>query len=444
MNTIKIFSIVFYLLAFVSAGNAQTLEIHQMSVGAADAAVIVVRDVARMRDSVAAFKPALVMPTNPYELLKVALQNKVNLKGTVKKVILIDAAENELRSAKKVDDYLKQIGVNKTLDYTILSHFDKDHYGGFNYLFGELGYSVKQTAYHPNNTNKKYPKVNEGWRSCYVKKDSLKGKTKIAVVNDTEIDLGVENLQYIKLTCVVADCYVLGEDPTVAAQSHCPYSNNSNDHSIGWVLQYGAFRFYTGGDLNGLKSTYMETYMVDSLKAHDFADYTKFDNTLFPGKGHTCAIKLNHHGSEYSTDPYFLSVLLPKTVFVPCGYKHGHPTENVILDLETPDWTISEWGIVKQPNYIEKYYVTSLIKGREGKVGKIGTADSKGIVGGDLVLIVDDQNIDTQSKFYVYANGKTSAVFDKDKIKLGVTPVENSQYFQCHKTVKPSYIKNHP
>jgi len=451
MKAIKRSFIFSFLLVIISSGKAQTLEIHQMSVGGADAAVIVVRNVALMKQRVQSSKPALV-PANDYELLRVALQNKINLSGTVKKAVLIDAAENSAKYATKIHKYLQEIGVGKALDYVVLSHLDKDHYGGFKDLLGKWGYTVTFKAYHPDNITAGYPQASPTCNTSFFNHATLAavGKKEIARVNNTEINLGPENGIEIKLTCVVADCFVLGQNPAVD-HSHCPGSNDYNDHCVGWILQYGAFRFYTGGDLNGLFPKYaVETSLVDSLKRRDPAAFTEFVSGAVIPKGHTCAIKINHHGSDYSTNAYFLSTLKPKTAFISCGYHQGHrhPRPGVIADLEAPNWDISDWTAPNtlQPNTLEKYFVTALLNNLDPPVNAIGSPAVKGVVGGDLVLIVNDTNIATESTFAVYYNGRLSTALEGKK---GKDPNDKNvgglRYFTCHK--KPNamqpYFTNH-
>jgi hypothetical protein len=431
----------------------QTLEIHQMSVGPADAGLIIVRDTTELGKRIRNHIPAIAYPppNERYKLYKLAMDNDIDLSGTVLNVILIDAAEASAKYATKIDAYLKSIGAGKDIDYYILSHFDKDHYGGFKDLIGKYKYKLKTKAYHPDNVNTNYPKPSKTCNTSFFNKISS-GKRGIAKVNDTEIDIATINGVQVKLTCVVADCYTLGQDPSVSADSHCPYSNDYNDHSLGWLLQYGSFRFYTGGDLNGLfPKNPIETPMVDSLRKQDNALFTKFDNTAIP-KGHVCGIKINHHGSDNSTNAYFLSTLSPKTAFVSCGYHQGHehPRAGVITDLEQSPWNISDWIGTKVDNShlvnntLEKYYVTALLKSFTDIRKDIGKPTSKGIIGGDLVLLIDDSNISTESKFAVHYNGKISTVLEKNRGKdPNNKDVGDINFYQCHKSaaVQP-YIKN--
>jgi len=444
--------LLFLIFIFARSGVAQTLEIHQMSVGPADAGVIVVRDVVKLEAVVQKLHADSVpVAAKKYELLRIALRNKLDLKGTVKKAILIDAAENAAKYATKIDKYLTEIGVDKALDYVVLSHLDKDHYGGFKDLFKKYSYTVTTAAYHPD-TKKGYPQPSKTCNTNFFNQTAISTKKEIAKVNNTDIKLGTENGKNIQLTCVVADCYVLGQDPAIAAQSNCRYSNDYNDHSIGWILQYGAFRFYTGGDLNGLFPKFpIETAMVDSLETHDPASFTEFASVAAIPKGHTCGIKINHHGSDNSTNARFLSVLKPKTAFISCGYHagHAHPRKGVIADLEGANWDITDWNngvITLQPNTLKKYFVTALLKNLPAPVNKIGDGlpTSKGIVGGDLVLIVDDRNIATESKFAVYYNGRISSVLDGKKGKNPNNKDKGGlEHFECHKASSAQpYITN--
>ncbi|WP_167019773.1 MBL fold metallo-hydrolase [Chitinophaga sp. Cy-1792] len=69
------------------------------------------------------------MPANGLYWLKLAIDNNVNLSGTVQKAVLIDAGIGNAQ-ADKIKKYMKKMGISK-LNYTVLSHYNQDHFGGF-------------------------------------------------------------------------------------------------------------------------------------------------------------------------------------------------------------------------------------------------------------------------------------------------------------------------
>ncbi|MEO6037414.1 MAG: MBL fold metallo-hydrolase [Saprospiraceae bacterium] len=452
------FSLFWLLFALVFSCQGQTLEIHQISVGQGDAGLIVVRDTAKMRAALAKY-PRVVIPADRLLWLKLAMDSTVVLKGTIKKIVLIDAGAGA-EQGNKIDKYLTKIGAD-SLDYTVLSHYHIDHFGGFKQLL-DKGWAPKTAAYDRGN-DRVSPRPKTGCHKGYINPLADNGVVRRAARADaTDINLDSLGGNKIQLTCVISNGSTLGVDPNDHA--NWPGGNDENDYSVGWLVQYGAFRFYTGGDLNGLlsKKHAFETNLADSLITHDGSVFTSFTGMAMD-KGHVCSMKLNHHGGRESTSDYFLSVLRPTTVLVSCGYStsYYHPRIEVlkVLDSRTGErWDISDWKIpgTFMDNTIRQCYFTSMmdttiivqvafphLSVADRNVYKnIGQAAlSNGVISGDVVVIVDDNNISTESKYRVYWNGEKATA-----VVTGAIREPNSagtQYFQCHQATTLNYITNH-
>lgn len=403
------------------------LEIHHINVGTGDATLIVVRDPVSMKNKFTTHNVAL--PTSRYEWLKVAMETPIDLKGTVLKsqkglsqTVLIDAG-NDSSKAFKIERYLNEVGVTE-LGYVLTSHYHQDHLGGYPYLLGPVKNATGAKAFDRGDG---FPKGSSNFAKY---RDSIKGYTLIPVPApspvgkhiDTSIKLETGNMgQQLKLTCIATDTAVLNGSKVTGA-------SNQNDFGLAWLLQYGAFSYLTSGDLSGFNNgnyVDMETPMIQQV-------------ATLSGSAHVCACKLNHHGSRESSNPYFLSIIQPRTAVISVGdKKYGnnyHPHEEVIEDLEAPQWDVSSWSGKPHDNRlntIQHYYVTSLRKNLGNPRDQIGMA-GKGKIGGDIVIIVDDTKIDSESRYAVYWNGKKPGnVVKNDKDMRGCTP-KGIYYYVCH------------
>ena len=442
---------------------SQTLEIHQMSVGQGDAALIVVRDTGALAAKLQAAHVPLPKRAERYKMITLALDSGTNIAGTCNYAVLIDAGLGSVQ-AKKIKDYMDKIGVGK-VQVMMLSHFHADHVGGFKTLINTYGV-VPDSAFYRAYAGKK-PNPSTTSRKGFV--DVLRDQASNPVLrtadpNLTEINLGDPGNAAIKMTCITANGSVM-----YAPLAKRVVSNDENNYSVCWLIQYKGFRFYTGGDLNGMEYTLgdLETPMIDAVKSHDLAIFKDTAGDTVIPKGHICAFKANHHGGQESSNDYFLSQMKPKVALVSCGFSRSyyHPKIEVLKSLDAsyvPNWNVEAYqpehaGLPKLiPNTIKNYYLTSLMVDRDPKMldrdfnnlySKVGNlANTNGIIGGDLVLIVDDNNIDTKSNFAVYWNAEKPPVGVATGSLIDPAPVSSTKYYHCHKADNAAnvmFIPNH-
>jgi hypothetical protein len=155
-------------------------------------------------------------------------------------------------------------------------------------------------------------------------------------------DLFKLNTQYTlkntQMICLASDG-VIGDmrkaEPVGAATSTQP--RGENDLSFAFLLRFGSFRYYTGGDIDDAPGeTTMEQFLLDQLKT----DWTKTHMGRTPVPDfHACAIKVNHHGSANGTKAPFVDYFKPKVAVFSSGLQKFssdfHPSEQVVKRLAT-------------------------------------------------------------------------------------------------------------
>lgn len=404
---------------------SQTLEIHQLSVGQGDAGLIIIRDTARMRCNFINNTPSYFLPVNKIEMLPAALHNNIPLNGTVIKAILIDTGEGNSQ-ADHILNYMSKMGVAE-LDHIIISHYDKDHIGGAVKIMQTMNVgSVIDRGNVPTNSTGTYKK----YKNAIASKSTNRIIPKLGY---GEILCGANNRR-IEIFPTTVNSFVFADTPGTPARS-----KNENDFSLSFVLQYGCFRFFSGGDLSGFNSSNkkdIETPLALAIKGSDKACFRESSSATVLSKGHICAFKINHHGSDHSTNETFLSILQPRTCIISCGY-HGHfkhPRKDKIKLLESsnsPNWIDCDNNSVN--NTINQYYITSLYEYKDSFFRNIATASSTGVISGNVVIIVDDDNIETQSNFMIFWDGERpeNVVKNKDMRTPNSAGYKN---FNCHCT----------
>jgi glyoxylase-like metal-dependent hydrolase (beta-lactamase superfamily II) len=267
--------------------STATLELHFINVGQGDSILVVNRDKDELAKKVTEEPDA---PADPLDYLPYAIGKEMNLRGTVKKALLIDGGDDEYGG--DVVAYLQQHGVlDKDTEgfedklEVVISHFHDDHIGGLRSLFKKrIEETITETVKGRART-RLVPRLEPRYRPARVyltaldsredpKSDRLRWlrgdinaaagmpqPTAITLVRpggvvttpmmgdqNLTIDLGtgIDNIP-IELTAYAASRAVRGRSATHLGRKR----PDQNDRSIMFVLQYGSFRAYLGGDLAG-------------------------------------------------------------------------------------------------------------------------------------------------------------------------------------------------
>jgi len=303
--------------------------------------------------------------------------------------MLADVGEsywNSHNDALKIDSVIRQkYGDScQTIDYILISHVHLDHigyikadenqndellnenggvltegenllnpifYGGLAYLVKELGYEVGKTYfrdYLTHNPNKLPSmggtKTYRNWRAYLASPDgNATFNPTTAVLGSSQINLGSINSIPIIVDIIAIDgtttSNINGCDPAVyfdgidddirGDHSNDVLPPSENDLSIGFVLSFGNFQMFIGGDTSG--ENYESQY---GYKYHDMESCIA-DDSYFLQKysGHLEVLRVNHHGSSHSTNPKFTDVFDPKVAIFAVGDNNNYGHVNIdVLD----------------------------------------------------------------------------------------------------------------
>lgn len=244
---------------FSVACFAQQLEIHHIDVGQADATLI---------------------------------------KSPTGVTMLIDAGNNG-DGTNIVLPYLSSLGIT-SLNYVASSHYHEDHIGGLDEVINGLGTSNIGAVYDRGSDN--LPTT--GTFNDYAAAANATGR-RYTVTLGQIIDLGGG----VTLKCVATNGTVINYGTVSGA------TKSENDLSVGWVLTYNSFRYFTGGDLGGESSSYADS-----------------ETPLATQVGDVDVMKVDHHGSEYSTNQTFVNNLKPEVAIIEVGNgnTYFHPVQSTL------------------------------------------------------------------------------------------------------------------
>lgn len=205
----------------------------------------------------------------------------------------------------------------------------------------------------------------------------------------TLFNLGVN----ITLTCIAGNGYVFGGAQRDVGGGQDP---NPNNYGLAFILQYGAFRYYTGGDLGG-----------------SGAPYVNHEASLAGVIGHVCAFKSNHHGSDNSNNAAFLAAMTPAVCVTSVGRaaRYRLPGGNFLNRLNATNTVHGQQGFFFTnladygPDNARRTQAQGLFGQRANTCFRPGSATY-------VIRVPFHANIVAQSIFQVYEDGAPIATFN--------------------------------
>ncbi|WP_066366342.1 hypothetical protein [Herbidospora mongoliensis] len=441
-----------------------------------DSILIVNRDPVELEKAIRKAGHRSSLPSDEMDHLPFAVEKEVPLLGTVKRALLIDGGDSSYGDDVVV--MMRRLGVvdepgfYKDL-YMMVSHFHADHQAGLHGVLATKQPSQKKGK-RPGYLLRYVPGkifVNPLYEKATVPKNKLFPAFMEIITKISDLSRGASRTQVVTVLPGGLDPSVtfrrpltisLGDGATdrnghripidirmVASGQRVyhpakkdlddvpPKGKNKNavdmnDRSLCFMLTYGSFRFFSGGDIAGdgkdvggnfllnamsdrptskknskkkknkkIGSSHgdVETVLGPALEAAFPATPTEkrkpgFDR--FPFNGHATVMKASHHASASSVDVHFLTTIRPYVVAISCGFKaraHDHPTQQVLNRLHRT--ATAEWGVrgttAKVPNSVEGLYLTEVVKKRKGRTYDTHVGDGRLV--GDIVIRPTDDSI---------------------------------------------------
>lgn len=199
------------------------------------------------------------------------------------------------------------------IDYFIATHYHRDHIGCINYINSQLPIH----SFIDRGPVSGFP-ANRIMDSLYAVYEAVSERNRQTIQPGQFIPLqsGNNGLQ-IQMQCLIASGNIISEseashaipNPYIADIEPLPVDESENALSTGFVLSYGDFQIWLGGDL----TRYQEQRLINPVNVIGDVD----------------VMVMNHHGLPSSNDPVFVKCLQPEVCLYSNGWKKGLSPGNV-------------------------------------------------------------------------------------------------------------------
>jgi beta-lactamase superfamily II metal-dependent hydrolase len=286
------------------------------------------------------------------------------------KTLLIDSGRNG--DGTRIRNVMQHAGVTR-IDRFVNTHYHADHYGGIDDL---VNGGIQVDSVYDRGDKGFLPSSKIG-EATYRDYQTAVGHRARHLMRGETISFDPE----VAVLCIASGGTVLGE----VNPSH---GKDENDMSIALLIQYGAFRYFIGGDIE--KHTEQKIADLDAVLDVD-------------------VYQANHHGSETSSSSDFMKDIKPAVIVISNGNNsiYRHP-RRATLDFFA---TLQPRPTVYQTN---KY-----LKGKDGgNVPDAFIADTESADDDGTILLTVNKGAGT----YTVSYGATTHSY---RIKGGATPSVN-------------------